>query len=103
MRRKEDDHTVILFSFVTRLLWPDFLTEMKIVSHFFLLGAQVTFVDLVGLDDNGNGVHDFDAVGGKAHPLGGIVRDQTDMRGIEIAQDLRSDAVVAFVSLESKF
>lgn len=94
---------VILFSFVISLLWDESLTEMKIVPHLFLLGTQVSFVDFVGLDDDGDGVHDFDAVGGEAHSLGGIVCDQTDMRGIEIAQDLRSDAVVALVSFETEF
>lgn len=85
MIEKEDDHTVILFFFVPRPLWPHFLTQMKVVPHFFLLGAQVAFVDLVGLDDNGDGIHDFDAVGGKAHPFGGIVRDEPDMGGIQVA------------------
>ena len=102
MKEKEDDREAILFSFVTRPLWPDFLTQMKVVPHLFLLGAQVTFVDLVGLDDDGDGVHDFDAVGGETYPLGGVVGDQPDMSGVQVAQDLGPDAVVAFVSLESQ-
>ena len=52
---------------------------MKFVSHFILFGFEIFLVDFVGLDDDGDVIHDFDAVGGESDTLGGVVGDESDV------------------------
>ena len=74
---------------------------MEVVTHLVLFGLEIALVDLVGFDDDGDGFLYVDAMGGQTDAFGGVVGDETDVGGAEVAQDLRADAVVAFVGLEA--
>lgn len=73
------------------------------MSHLLLFCFEISFVDLVWFDDDGNGVLYLDAMCGQSDSFGGIVSDETDVGGLEIAQNLRADAVVALIGFESEF
>ena len=77
--------------------------KMQIVSHLRLLGFQIILVYFIGFDDDGHCLNNSDAMGGKSDTLGGIVGDQADVGGLEVAKDLRSHTIVALVGLETEF
>ena len=69
------------------------------MSHLVLLGLEVETVNLIGFNDDRNGFHNLDAVAKQSGTLGGVVGDKAEAGGMLIAQDLRSNAVVALVGL----
>ena len=72
------------------------------MSHAVLFGAQVAFVVLVGLNDDGHGLHNLQSVTFEAAAFDGVVGEQPHLPHAEVAQHLGSDAVVAFVGFEAE-
>ena len=73
------------------------------MAHFFLFGAKVFFVVLVGADFNGHIVHHFKSVAYEAGAFFGIVTQQLHFGNAQIAEYLRPDAVVAVVHIKAQF
>ena len=73
------------------------------MSHLVLLGLEVETVNLIGFDDDLNGFYNLDAMTEQTGAFGGIVGDEAETGGVLVAQDLRSNAVVALVGLEAEF
>ena len=72
------------------------------MSHLVLLGLEVETVDLIRFDDDRNGFHNLDAVTEQSGALGGVVGDEAQTGGVLVAQDLRSDTIVALIGLEAE-
>src|SRR3989442_11041696 len=76
--------------------------ERQQVSHFLLLGLEVSAGILVGGDFEGYPLDDLEAVPPEGRELAGIVGQHADLPASEVAEDLRPDAVVPVVGLESE-
>src|SRR5580658_3602665 len=72
------------------------------MPQFFLLGAQIT--DIAGMRfDFERNARDHHAVASEAVNLMRIVGEQAHLADTEVADNLRADAVIAQVLLESQF
>ena len=75
---------------------------MQVVSHTVLLRPEITLVILVGLDNDGNYLGDFEAVAFEAGALDGVVGDEAHLGDVLVTEYLGTDAVVALVGLEAE-
>ena len=72
------------------------------MAHAVLLGLEVAFVVLVGLDNDGDYLGDFEAVAFEAGTLDGVVGDEAHLGDMLVAEYLCAYAVVALVGLEAE-
>src|SRR6185369_13819954 len=72
------------------------------MPHLLPLGLKVFQIHRRGLDLDGNPVDNVDSVAFKTYDLLGVVGHQTYIPDTQIYQDLRPDAVVAKIRLESE-
>ena len=70
---------------------------MKVVAHAFFLGVHVAQVIWIGLNFNRDIFNHLETVSFKAYALDGIVCHQTHLSDTEEVEDLRADAIIAFV------
>ena len=74
----------------------------QFVSHSCALCLEVAAIVFVGLDHDGDVLHDGEAVAFQADTLDGVVRDETNLADAHLTKYLGTNAILAFVGTEAE-
>ena len=66
------------------------------------LSQQVFFIVLVGMNFDRYIIYNLQAISHQSHPLLRVICDQPDFGNTQIPDNLRSDAVITFVHIETQ-
>lgn len=75
---------------------------MEVVAHSFFFGVHVEAVVFVGGDFDGDVFDDFESIAFESDSFDGVVGHETHFLDAEEVENLRSDAIVAFVGSVSE-
>ena len=72
------------------------------MSHSNLLGLQITAVVFIGLNDDGDVLHNLQSVAFQSHTFYGIVGDKLYLANTHLLKNLSTYTVFALIGLEAK-